>query len=724
MVDLSEENRLGLLISIPVYFACLACCAVWAHFKEERLAQGGTGSVADKLSAHYLGGRTFGPLITGGTVFASLFSGYAVVGIPNEAFRYGWTALRWIPQAAGFSAGVAGAGVRLRKASLVRNHQTSVDFMTDRYQSQLLRYTIVLLKILPSLIFLAAQVIALQQTINSIFGLDPDTSYTVISVMFLILLFEWGGGLSSVAITDVIQGFVMIISFTCLAVVVKMQFGGWVDLDPNLYPRKDFYQTPGAEEQVEILQFSVINISIFTLPTMMQRNYAARDLKSLKVGWLSLIFGSWAIIFVSIFLGTVGVQMLAGEPTPVSPFSAIVEEIMDLGGFPRVVGALVFTASIAAIMSTADSLTIAISQLVTAEIFYPLRPQASPNKVAWFGRFVSLITIIIGLLIGIFWKDGITALASIHFPMTLQAFFPFVVGLFANAKYDYHPWCLSAGAISGLLFVVIFYFTYLYLNEASRPIDPGFGGLLLNILVASFLEFVVRRKILLPRRTDSDDKNDKTIVFPDRPKWDRARVERFGEKPLKPQLLKKMMVGIDEPFKNWWYATLLFLTLALTTPLVAEGEPAIAEDGSFESEPATVRGLPWWAFKMIILAIIPFLLVTITILRMPNSFPMDEKKIAKEGIEPELVEMTRKEIGFRLSYDAKNDLVARRRSAIKQEMDALGISTEKLPLAVESDASDPEKSNRLSLLVSGKASAPMPPIDEENSSDGEEIDRT
>lgn len=114
MVDLSEENRLGLLISIPVYFACLACCAVWAHLKEERLAQGGMGSVADKLSAHYLGGRTFGPLITGGTVCASLFSGYAVVGIPNEAFRYGWTALRWIPQAAGFSAGVAGAGVRLR----------------------------------------------------------------------------------------------------------------------------------------------------------------------------------------------------------------------------------------------------------------------------------------------------------------------------------------------------------------------------------------------------------------------------------------------------------------------------------------------------------------------------------------------------------------------------------------------------------------------------------
>ena len=239
---------------------------------------------------HYLGGRTFGPLVTAGTVFASLFSGYAVVGIPNEAFRYGWSALRWIPQGAAYSAGVAGAGVRLRKASLVRNHQTSVDFMTDRYQSQVLRYTIVLLQILPSLIFLAAQVGALKQTINSIFGLDLDAVYPVILIMFLILLFEWAGGLSSVAITDVIQGIVMITSFTFLSVVVKKNFGGWVDLDPNIYPRKDFYQTPSTETQIGMWQFSLINISVFTLPQFMQRNYAARDLKSLKVGWLACEF--------------------------------------------------------------------------------------------------------------------------------------------------------------------------------------------------------------------------------------------------------------------------------------------------------------------------------------------------------------------------------------------------------------------------------------------------
>ena len=496
--------------------------------------------------------------------------------------------------------------------------------------------------------------------------------------------------------------------------MVKTQFGGWVDLDPSTYPRPDFYQTPSTETQIELFQFSLINVSIFTLPQIMQRNYAARDLQSLKVGWLTLIMGPWAILLVSVFVGTVGVQALGGEEFA-SPFSAIIEKLMNLGGFPRLVGALVFTSAIAAIMSTADSITIAISQLVTVEILYPLQPTASPNRVAWFGRIVSLVTIVVGLLIGIFWNDGITALAAVQFPISLQAFFPIMVGLFASDRYDYHPWCLSVGAIVGLLFVVIFYFTYQYLNEDSRPIDPGIGGLLLNILVASFLEFVVRRRILLPRRNDVNTSN-KAVAFPDRPAWDQASVERFGEKTLTPQLLTKMMTGIDEPFKNWWYATVLFLSLGLTTPLVAEGEPVIAEDGSFVTEPATIRGMPWWAFKILVLTIIPYLLVAITILRMPNSFPMDEKKIAKEGIEPAVVEMTPKEMGVRSSYDARNDVIARRRNTIREEMASLGMSTEKQSFGFlnlqQSGASD-ANARLLSQLVTGEAGGTMSPLGEE-----------
>lgn len=98
-----------------------------------------TTGVNDKLAAHYLGGRDFGPLLTAGSLFASLFSGYTVVGVPNEAYKNGWLAIRWIPTLMGIVTGYFGTGIRLRKASMIRNHQSPVDCITDRYQSQLLR---------------------------------------------------------------------------------------------------------------------------------------------------------------------------------------------------------------------------------------------------------------------------------------------------------------------------------------------------------------------------------------------------------------------------------------------------------------------------------------------------------------------------------------------------------------------------------------------------------
>lgn len=246
---------------------------------------GSSKNISDKLSAHYIGGRNFGPLITCGTLFASMYSGYTVVGIPNEAFRMGWISLRWMPSFAAIVWGLLGTGFRLRKVSQFRNHQSPADFITDRFQSQLLRYAIVFLQVLTSVIYLAAQVIAIKSTFNSIFGLDPETAYPVIVIMLLILIFECIGGLNSVAFTDSIQGFIMIFSFLTIPILLASNFGGWNSLSPETYPKPSFYQTPSGDEQWMFWQFALINFSFFTLPHFLQRIYAVRDVQSLRLGY-------------------------------------------------------------------------------------------------------------------------------------------------------------------------------------------------------------------------------------------------------------------------------------------------------------------------------------------------------------------------------------------------------------------------------------------------------
>ena len=112
---------------------------------------------------------------------------------------------------------------------------------------------------------------------------------------------------------------------------------------------------------------------------------------------------------------------------------------MSLGGFAKGEGIIALTASIAAIMSTADSLIIAISQLVTVECVWPLKKDARHSTLAWIGRLVSLTSTIIALLLGILWKSGVSALTAINFPFIIQAVPTYMNGLFATEYGELHP---------------------------------------------------------------------------------------------------------------------------------------------------------------------------------------------------------------------------------------------------------------------------------------------
>lgn len=173
-----------------------------------------------------------------------------------------------------------------------------------------------------------------------------------------------------------------------------------------------------------------------------------------------MALGPWFTSFVGVFLGTVGVAILADEDgnltSPANPFGAIIEEMMKLGGFARVTGTIAVTSSLAAIMSTADSLVIAISQLVTVDMIYPLRPNASTRDMTLVGKGVSLVAVVLSVVVGLLWDEGtvntmhrdwvnarlshtflcligITELGNIQFALSLQCVPVFLVGLYCKS---------------------------------------------------------------------------------------------------------------------------------------------------------------------------------------------------------------------------------------------------------------------------------------------------
>ena len=118
-------------------------------------------------------------------------------------------------------------------------------------------------------------------------------------------------------------------------------------------------------------------------------------------------------MFTGVFIGTVGVQMVfdymgdvTKEEVTRSPYTAIMSVIIAQGGFSKGAGIIALTSSLAAIMSTADSLIIAISHLVTVECVWPYLKDQSNKKIAWIGRLTSLAATVLASLMGILWRGG------------------------------------------------------------------------------------------------------------------------------------------------------------------------------------------------------------------------------------------------------------------------------------------------------------------------------
>jgi SSS family solute:Na+ symporter len=290
-----------------------------------------------------------------------------------------------------------------------------------------------------AVVYLTAQLVTIRNTFNSLFDIDPEALVAVVIIASSIVAFEWMGGLSSVALTDYIQGFIMILCFIALPSLVVRHYGGWKGLDWETYPHPKFYQTPSSREQWLFWNFIVSLGGGFLQPHLMhiQRVYAAESFRGLKVAYSVLTLGPWFTMLSRIFLGTVGVQLLAHQGANIdevsSPFASILETIMDVGGVSCVIGSIAFTATLASIMSTTDSVLIAISQLITTKVVLPIFPSITVGRqLVGVGRAASFLAMFIGLLLTFFRGQSLSELILIQYGITLQGIPLVWLGIFSS----------------------------------------------------------------------------------------------------------------------------------------------------------------------------------------------------------------------------------------------------------------------------------------------------
>ena len=224
----------------------------------------------------------------------------------------------------------------------------------------------------------------------------------VIVLAIVMLIYETLGGMRSVAWTDVTQGIILLLSLGFIAFALFFHLGGPAGVAEGLEAaRPDIWSPPELEQKITWLSSTLLfffGISMY--PHAIQRIYAAKNEKTLKRSLQVMAFMPLFTTFFLVLLGVMAIAIIPGlekeesDRTTLFMVGKLVQEMPAL----TIMGPLLVAAVIAATMSTIDSALLAISSLVTNDIYRIYKPDANNNELTRVGKSTSIIIMILSLI--------------------------------------------------------------------------------------------------------------------------------------------------------------------------------------------------------------------------------------------------------------------------------------------------------------------------------------
>ncbi|KAJ9521193.1 hypothetical protein QJQ45_022914 [Haematococcus lacustris] len=264
---------------------------------------------------------------------ATLFSGYSVSGIVNEAYGNGWTATRWIPAGVGVYLGFMWLAPRCHALGKERGYMTISELIFERYlpprgptwTAHTLRLLSFACLQLPVFTYLITQLRSVGQEV-SVFtagGVPPMTA--VLVAAGVILACDLMGGMRAVAYTDVLQGVVLAIGSIVFLIIQQTQLGGlstawgyWADPANLTKPLVAGMQlTPAKVTTVAYADFVLkTTVAATMFPHLCQRMFCSRSATVMRRGLAAMTFTFFLVQLSSMIIGWVAISALRGRIKP------------------------------------------------------------------------------------------------------------------------------------------------------------------------------------------------------------------------------------------------------------------------------------------------------------------------------------------------------------------------------------------------------------------------
>lgn len=340
-----------------------------------------------------MGGRGLTIPLLVGTTLATLVGTGSSMGAVGFGFENGW---------AGMLYGIGGATGMILLLYLFADVR-KYNFMTFSEElsfyygaSKIIQGFTSIILYVACIGWLGAHILGGSLYLSWITGIDPLYAKLVVALGFG--LYTLIGGYMAVVYTDVIQGVLLFVGFTLLAILSFVKVGGFEGINEGITPEMGSFLGIDALGLIPAISLAVvIAIGVLATPSYRHRIYSSKDDETIKKSlWIT---GILFAIF-SVFPAIVGISahILNPELEAGFAFPYLATEV-----FPIWVGAIVLVAGLSATMSSGSSDFIAAVAILLRDIFQMVTGKLPDKKnMVLYSRLSLVLTLGLALFFTLF----------------------------------------------------------------------------------------------------------------------------------------------------------------------------------------------------------------------------------------------------------------------------------------------------------------------------------
>jgi SSS family transporter len=425
-------------------------------------------------SDYWTAGKKINTFVGAFALFAALASSSSLMGAVGSGvslgvpflFAYGFGAVAILPFTMFLVAG------QIRRSGVA----TLPEFFKQRYGNAV-QILAVLIVVIGMTFYMVPQLTASGLIGSYILGVDYTTAVIVLGIGFT--LYAALGGMWAITYTDLIQGALILVGMFILSIIILTQHNGFGSLIQDaltITPQFGDITQPWMSYFGLFLAFLWFGI---VSPSAVMRNFASRDARIARRSamWACLLY--LAVFIFGFIIAAAGASLGIAETLSNQDmiFISVIEHYMT-----PILAGIMFAGLVAAIMSSADAMLLAISAGVARDIYKEyLKKDATEKQVTRLGFIVMFVASLIGILIAVEPPQLIAIMVGWVGGGLLSTFgFPLVLGIWwkrANA----------AGALAGMIGGGLT-FVFLVITEpfglVAEPIIAAPVSLILVIVVS------------------------------------------------------------------------------------------------------------------------------------------------------------------------------------------------------------------------------------------------